>query len=412
MIAANSLALERLHLLKKDTSQIGINAREAVKFLDRVTSGQDTAPPDRVSIQEPDQQFPTWADVDKQFPTPEGTEEQTVEQENVENKAEDTSATNGHGPEEAPKENERSASTLSQMLLNKLNFAKPLDPISPKSSPPTTPVSSAPQSSKTSPEVTTSSLVDQEKGRSRTSSFHMSSQRPDVPDSIKPLINSVVWILSNKEDKPLTEPIFLTNNADKGNIVRSFGVKVKNIYQLRAAVGSEDQEAKNQSRYRQKNSNSPPIAQISTEPKTLFKYEENSDDEEVVFKPRSRPNSTIATKQDKIHDSPRDKGTQSRSQAPASSQSPKVTPKKPTNAPVLEIDPDSFDRGPSARSTQQIFNPAGSQDSFRGPPARSHFNGGGNSFSGGRGHNGFHRGGFHNGFGRGGVRGRGKLFNG
>lgn len=406
--------------MKKDTSQLGINAREAVKFLDRVTSGQDSIPIDRISIQEPDQQFATWAEVEKLFPTPETDEKELPESERNPEQTEESTPTERNDTEDSAKEavneNDRSPSALTQMLLSKLNFAKPPEPLSPKSSPPTTPVSSAPQSSKTSPEVASSTIVDQGKSRSRASSFLLSSQIPAIADSIKPLINSVTWMLSNREDKPLVEALFLTNNGEKAHIVRAFGFKVKNIHQLRAAIGSEDQELKNQSRYRQKNSTSPPTIQQPAEPKTLFKYDDNSEEDEVVYKPRSRPNSrpnsADASRLVKAQESVRDKPVQSRTQGAAPVQSPKATPKKPANVPVMEIDPDSFDRGPSTRPTQPIFNPSGNQGSLNTPPARPFYNGAGNTFPRGRGQNGFQRGSVHNGFGRGSFRGRGKLFTG
>ena len=317
-----------------------------------------------------------------------------------------------------PQDQARSTSALSQMLLNKLNFAKAPETTSPKSSPPTTPVSSNPQSSKTSPEVPLSSLDTPAKDKENTASRSKQNDKIAVPDAIKPLVSFVVWLFNEKRDKAqsLTEYLFLTNNGDKAKVVRSFGVPVKNIHQLRSAILAEDQEIKNQTRYRQKNSASPPEARDlnGLNAKTLFKYEEESEDEEVVFKPRSRPNSGVTSRAVKSHDSLRDKQTNRKGRPASTGFSPNTKAaigfEKSTDVPVLEIDPDSFDRGSSARPSQPIFNPAGGQISSTRPPSRGAFNPAGNSFASPRG-NGFARG-MNRGFDRGSFRGRGRLFNG
>ncbi|KAJ5343410.1 uncharacterized protein N7506_003234 [Penicillium brevicompactum] len=66
--------LERLHALKRAGSQIAINAREAVRFLDRVTSGKDQITADRVTLQRPNEQYDSWDDAE-QFFLPEFEEE-------------------------------------------------------------------------------------------------------------------------------------------------------------------------------------------------------------------------------------------------------------------------------------------------------------------------------------------------
>src|SRR2546421_12250756 len=72
------LALERLNLLKKDSSQIGINAREAVKFLDRVTSGKDGPSQEAITLQGPDEEYKTWDEVEEHLVKEEGESESTA----------------------------------------------------------------------------------------------------------------------------------------------------------------------------------------------------------------------------------------------------------------------------------------------------------------------------------------------
>ncbi|KAL9107898.1 MAG: hypothetical protein Q9227_007220 [Pyrenula ochraceoflavens] len=407
--------LERLRVLHKDGSQIGINAREAVKFLDRVTSGQDTIPLTRVNIQEPGQEFNSWAEVEHHFPELYESEQQASEENQVSN----GNTLNGtEVKDNLAQEQPRSSNALSQMLLNKLNFAKAPEVVSPKSSPPTTPISSNPQSSKASPEVPLSALASHEKERDGITKKSKNFESAAVPDAIKPLINFVVWLFTKKQDRvqTLSEFLFLTNNGDKAKIVRGFGISVKNIHQLRSAILAEEQEIKNQTRYRQRNSASPPNSEVQdpADAKTLFKYDENSDDEEVVFKPRSRPTSGISSRGAKSGDSPWEKSNGRRARPISADRSPGLNAtNKAENAsevPVLEIDPDSFDRGSSGRPSQPIFNPGGNHTNHSRPPSRGYFNTPGNSFASPRG-GGFTRGPTR-GFDRGTFRGRGRLFNG
>ena len=120
-----SLALERLHALKRAGSQIAINAREAVRFLDRVTSGKDNVTAERVSLQGPMEQYEKWEDAEKFF-LPEFEEEPEAIEHGV----------NGDGQvlTDNAKDGKKNGATsspddLSQMLLNKLNFKKDSDAV-------------------------------------------------------------------------------------------------------------------------------------------------------------------------------------------------------------------------------------------------------------------------------------------
>ena len=115
-------ALERLHLLKKDASQIGMNARKAVKFLDRITSGKDGLELDPVVVQGPEEQYSTWAEVEAHFsddlfagnPTQDIAKAKRLSQNVISNDSSNSDI----------KAAESAGGALSQMLLNKLNFAK------------------------------------------------------------------------------------------------------------------------------------------------------------------------------------------------------------------------------------------------------------------------------------------------
>lgn len=155
---ANRLALERLHLLKKDASQIGQNARKSVKFLDRMTSGKLDLPAEPIIIQGPEEQYATWQEVDAHYM------EESVQPAQIDQKQEvGAQQETTEEPEKPSKRSSSSGNALSQMLLDKLNFAPQPAATSPGSTPPISPPSSEPQSSKTSPEVKAATLSTPEK---------------------------------------------------------------------------------------------------------------------------------------------------------------------------------------------------------------------------------------------------------
>ena len=387
-------ALERLHTLKKDSSQIGMNARKAVKFLDRVTSDKGDFATAPVVIQGPEEQYATWAEVEEHYKDECGAEEKDVSTiETVDEVSKEDSAV---------KPIQSAGGALSQMLLSKLNFAKAPEPASPHSTPPTSPSSSEPQSSKTSPEV-----------RPATMTVHDASP---TPPALKPLINSVVWYTYEKKSNQGSGVLFLTNAADTANLVRSFGITPKNIHQLSTSVGMEDLEIQNREKFQQKHVTPPASTVPDAEPKTLFKYEDDeSDDEVVVFKPRGRG----ARGTTPARGSPSSQNRNRHSFPKTSASTPTATgsaQKDKPQIPVEEIDPDSFDRGSFARGSVPLVNTSNYVNHVN-HANHAPFNGllRGSSSRGGYVPTGPMRGGFSRagpsrGFDRGSVRGRGRLF--
>lgn len=284
---------------------------------------------------------------------------------------------------------------LSQMLLNKLNFAKEAD-----LTPPTSPNSSNDRSAKTSPDVTVTKPV---------------QKSVIVPHLLKPLVNAVVWQANNPgnpdTNKPAPELYFISNSADAASVVHSFGVRTKNVHQLRQAVSLEDQELKNRSKYLQKypSPSGAAVAMNNTEPKAMFKYEEDSDDEQVVFKPRGRGSGATrsASGSPVMHES----SITARSSS-SHPHSPRLAHGHPNRAqlvkpeiPTDEIDPDSFDRGNFGRTNDRrlaVSDGNHAWGSHRAPFQR----GGGHPSGPPR----VSKRGSTRGFDRGSMRGRGKLF--
>lgn len=373
--------------MKKDSSQIGINARKAVKFLDRSTSSRGDLRHDPVILQGPDDQYPTWAEVEAHYLN------ENLKTAGINEEESSISAMDKKQEKDAELSLKGSAGAggaLSQMLLDKLNFAKDPAAVSPSSTPPLSPSSSDPQSSKTSPEV-------------KSATLHHHDQTP-VPPTLKSLLNPVVWYVHEKKSPASEKLVFLTNSADTMHLARDFGIPTKNIHQLRSALGLEDNEAE-----APESSKKEPIKKVeSSEPKTLFSYDDfESDDEEVVFKPRGRGSTRGGhTGRGSGAGSVRGKGGNIRS--PRTSFSNPTQPAQPKpQIPTEEIDPDSFDRGGFGRGSIPLANVGNHpQNPFSG--SRGGYRGG-HGQGGGRGANytrGYGRGGFE----RGSTRGRGRLF--
>jgi hypothetical protein len=392
-------ALERLALLKQDASQIGINARQTVEFLDRITEGKDGLPVSGISLQGPTEQYQKWSDVEN-YIVAEENEAKEDDSNNIPSVAEHPQVENLTKNGAIPgQQASATTSVLSQMLLNKLNFAKEAD-----ITPPTSPSSSNERSARTSPEMTVAKPI---------------QESVIVPHSLKPLINAVVWQANNAEqahaNRPAPELYFISNSADAASLMRSFGVHTKNVHQLRQAISLENQEIKNQSKYLQKHP-SPPATTVAVEdnePKTMFRYDEDSDEEQVVFKPRGRGSGPLTTQSASA--SPVMRGSCLAAPRPSSGhrQSPRLAHSHPNRSeqvkpeiPTEEIDPDSFDRGSFGRANgQRLLLNDGIPPN--GPQYRTPFHRGGFTPSGPA--RGFHRGSPRS-FDRGSVRGRGRLF--
>jgi thiosulfate/3-mercaptopyruvate sulfurtransferase len=290
LVNALRSALERLHGLKRAGSQVAINAREAVRFLDRVTSGKDNIPADRVILQGPMEQYENWEEAEKYF-LPEFEEE--------------PEAINGLVVEEdAPlekrglkgKDNTRNGAVpddLSQMLLNKLNFKKDSDVASVNSAGTHSAAASPPssRSSRTSPECANSHVVENGNGlrntKARPPNGHKRSASgstiPTVPLLLRPLLSALLWRLHNGPDASNAAKtcILITNDHLTQIWAQKFGISVKNIHQLRTSIQYEEREYKNRCKYVEK-------TQATTEPKPLLSYEDESDEDELVFVPRGR----------------------------------------------------------------------------------------------------------------------------
>ncbi|KAJ5128246.1 hypothetical protein N7448_001964 [Penicillium atrosanguineum] len=389
--------LERLHALKRAGSQIAINAREAVRFLDRVTSGKDHIVADRVALQGPMEQYERWEDAEKFF-LPEFEEEPEV----LDETASPDSAT------ESPNHQASESDDLSQMLLSKLNFKKETEAASVTSAgSPSGPRSrTSSRSSRTSPECAQhengSTGKTEKKGHQRTSS---ASTIPVVPLVLRPLLSALLWRLHSGPDAENSAKscILVTNDRATQVWAQKFGIGVKNIVQLRTAIQYEEREYKNRCKYVEKTQ----TQTQATEPKTLLSYEDDSDEDELVFVPRGRGSgggnskgSSRGARGGSSRKTAAPKATKA-SKAPKATKAIPVTPEtkaqSPIDVPTQPIDPNSFSRtlGANKNPTVDLSSQQGATRGMSSASRRSATS---------------RRGGSTRGASRGSGRGRGKLW--
>lgn len=179
-------------------------------------------------------------------------------------------------------------SDLSQMLLSKLNFKGPAavgDKKDVKSSVSLPSVGTqsdegsraSSRSSRTSPEYADGNA---KRGHNRSTST--SSNAIATPVALRPLLSALLWRLHHDEGS-IGVPQNLTlisNDRDTQVWAQKFGIMTKNIHQLRTAIQYEEKEFKNRVKYAEKTQH------ITPSPKPLFSYENESEEDELVFVPR------------------------------------------------------------------------------------------------------------------------------
>ncbi|RAH77729.1 thiosulfate sulfurtransferase [Aspergillus japonicus CBS 114.51] len=359
--------LERLHALKRAGSQVAINAREAVRFLDRVTSGKDNISSERVALQGPMEQYENWTEAEKFF-LPEFEEGPEA----IDGLVSDGPTAHPDEKGKPPKKNGASPDDLSQMLLSKLNFKKELDAVSNTSngthSAPSRPSS---RSSRTSPECANSQVITNEGGskdnKTKRAEGHRRSASgsaiPTVPPVLRPLLSALLWRLHQGPDASNAAKtcILITNDPQTQLWAQKFGIGVKNIHQLRTSIQYEEREYKNRCKYVEK------TQATTSEPKSLLSYEDESDEDELVFVPRGGRGKGASR-------GGGSRGVNSRKTPVVKSVAPPV--EATIEIPTQPIDPNSFSRslGPTKQTpTVDLSTQSGAARGIAGA-SRNHAN--------------------------------------
>ncbi|KAF2815206.1 uncharacterized protein BDZ99DRAFT_515947 [Mytilinidion resinicola] len=357
--------LSQLDRLKKGNDRVNVDAREAIKWLDDITSMPTIQTTGLVQIEGADEMYLTWAEVEK-FLLPETLlsmdESESDEDslpEDLENsltivdQSDEASMSSTHSIEDRAKTPSSPRSIYSSTSPDLLN-ANPYNGAS---------------------SVTSAEALNRTARNSADLPRNDNTPKSVVPVRLQQLFNHVLWRINQETnvDAAFESFILLTNDPQKQTIGQRFGIRAKRLEQLRDAVGREDRDYKNRlALFKKETDILPPVPDktavtqetpetrgISAEPK-----EPDSDDEDVVLF-KQTPRGPHATNGQRMLD-PNDFGRASpQTQAPSprggrggsrgihrgsrGTYAPPMVPRTaalPRIDPNQPIDPDSYSRPP------------------------------------------------------------------
>jgi len=292
--------LAQLQRLKMGTDRAHAESREAMKWLDEITSVPgDVA--NRVKLQGGEEEYATWAEVGKymlpetllSMEESESDEDEEDYHEDLESSfnaldvSDETSMSSTHSMVSAPKTPESPRSCLSRSI-------KSADEAEHKEKAATMVIEPPVRTARDSSELP------------RTEK----SPKGDVPAHLRPLFNHILWRINTEEnpDAALESFILLTNDPAKQALAQKFGVRAKRLEQLRDAVAREDREYRNHMTiYELENQTTAPTApKAADRPKSSYVAEtkpvDNSDDEDVVLFQRAPRGPAAAQKTQQVLD--------------------------------------------------------------------------------------------------------------
>lgn len=313
--------LTQLHRLKKGDERINADAREAVKWLDEVTSIPAVEVANRVQLEGVEEVYTTWDEVER-FLLPEtllsmedSESDEDDYHEDLESSftaldvSDETSMSSTHSFDDAPRTPESPKSFMSK------DFKSP---------------------SETIHQEKPASLIMESPDRTARNSVEIAraekSPKSAVPIYLQPLFNHIMWRI-NKEINPdaaLESFILLTNDTTKQAIAQKFGIRAKRLEQLRDAVAREDREFKNhltmhklevESIAAKEHPHPQTTPKVTERPKSSPATErktEDSDDEDVVLfqrVPRGPAAAATTTNSQRVFD-PNDFGRTSQHHSP------------------------------------------------------------------------------------------------
>ncbi|KZM19750.1 hypothetical protein ST47_g9222 [Ascochyta rabiei] len=311
--------LTALHRLKNGNERINADAREAVKWLDDITSMSSADAADRVLLEGVEEAYSTWDQVEK-FMLPDTLlsmddsesddddyHEDLESSFNALEMSDETSISSTHSLEDAaPKTPESPRPLLSKSKLGQHQDAACNEDVN--------------AIALESPDRTARNSAELSRGGR--------SPKRAVPAYLKPLFNHVLWRI-NKESNPdaaLASYILLTNDPTKQMIASKFGIRAKRLEQLRDTVAREDREYKNHLTLHRIESESSPakktapaVPKAAERPNSSHssqdKLEDRSDDEDVVLFQRAPRGPAATTNTQRVWD-PNDFGRIKQQQSP------------------------------------------------------------------------------------------------
>lgn len=230
-ILTRPTALTQLNHLKAGQERYNADARDALKWLDDVTSSPTLAA--RIQLEGADEAYNTWAEVEH-FMLPETL--LSMEPSDSEDEDED------YDDDDYRDDLESS--------FNALDVSDGTSMSSVDQSPKSTVTNTRPASAKThggKTSVSTSGSPSRTARNSTETSRTGKPSRNSCPPGLRPLFNHILWRIHQESnpDAALDNFILLTNDPPKQAIAQQFGIRAKRLEQLRDAVMREDREFKN-----------------------------------------------------------------------------------------------------------------------------------------------------------------------
>lgn len=229
-------ALTQLNHLKAGQERYNADARDALKWLDDITSSPSVG--DRIVLEGVDEAYNTWAEVE-QFMLPETLL---------------SMESSGSEDDDDDEYREDLESSFNALDISDGTSMSSVDQ-SPKSTRTTEPDLFAPADGIPEARIDmdrTPSLVLDSPTRTARNSIepqraHKSPTKNNFPHSLRPLFNHILWRVHQESnpDAALDNFILLTNDPIKQTIAQKFGIRAKRLEQLRDAVMREDREFKN-----------------------------------------------------------------------------------------------------------------------------------------------------------------------
>lgn len=311
--------LTALHRLKNGNERLNADAREAVKWLDEITSMSSGDAADRVLLEGVDEAYNTWEEVEK-FMLPETLLSMDDSESEDDYYHEDLESSFN-----ALDVSDETSMSSTQSLENPV----PRTPESPRSALSKNKVADHGEPIlEQNPNVL--ALDSPDRTARNSAEFSRGTRLPKraVPDFLKPLFNHVLWRI-NKESNPaaaLVSFILLTNDTTKQSIASKFGIRTKRLEQLRDTVAREDREYKNHLTLHKiesessmaKESRSTPLKAaepLKSSHSNLDKAEDVSDDEDVVLFQRAPRGPAAVTNNQRVWD-PNDFGRTKQQHSP------------------------------------------------------------------------------------------------
>ena len=289
ILLTTTSALDRLGNLAKRHDRISAEAREALRWLDEITSVNEN-----VHLQGGFEAYENWSEVEK-YMLPDTVLARSDEPEDTDN------LTGTLADLHVDDSSDRASVSSHDSVERSKTPSSPLSSYS----------STSPGLRNASPYVPAKVLAPIGTGRpmhkksdSNASSSTQGTTKPEekrLPFAVRPFFNHIVWRINQEQTESAMESwIVLTNDPLKQSIAQRFGVRAKRLEQLRDIIAREDRDLRNRQILQKKE------AEAATEqPNSLFavtmppapqiRIQKEDEDEVVLKRTRSPPKGPRAT---------------------------------------------------------------------------------------------------------------------